>query len=42
MKGRSKKNQKPPFKITPKIESDENQIQELQIKKKILEEKYCK
>lgn len=40
-KGKGKKNQNPTFKITPKIELEENQIQEYQIKKKILEEKYC-
>lgn len=40
-KGKGKKNQNPVFKITPKIEIEENQIQEYQIKKKILEEKYC-
>jgi hypothetical protein len=29
------------FKVTPKIENEREQVIELQMKKKILEEKYC-
>jgi hypothetical protein len=42
MKNKSKKNKNPPFKAQPKIDDEESQIKELQIKKKILEEKYSK
>ncbi len=40
MSKKGKKNQVVAFKITPKCESDEAIVKELQLKKKMLEEKY--
>lgn len=42
MSKKNKKGQGITFKITPKTENEEAQVKELQIKKKILEEKYSK
>jgi hypothetical protein len=36
-----KKNTNLPFKVVPKIENEQAQVSEYQLKKKILEEKYC-
>jgi hypothetical protein len=41
-KTKSKKKDNAPFKITVKVEDDAAAVQELQLKKKFLEEKYCK
>lgn len=40
-KGKGKKGADIPLKVTPKIESDAEQVQELQLKKKFMEERYC-
>jgi hypothetical protein len=42
MKNKSKKNKNPVFKPVPKTDDEESQIKELQIKKKVLEEKFSK
>jgi hypothetical protein len=42
MSKKSKKGQSVAFKLTPKTENEEAQVKELQIKKKILEDKLSK